>query len=350
MERKRLEQLLSKFSSQRVLVIGDVILDRYLWCEVERISPEAPVPVASVATESTTLGGAGNVALNIVSLGSQASLFGVIGADANGKQLARLLRKNRIRHTRLVTEKMRPTTTKTRVMCDSHQLLRVDHEIVSTIFKENETRLLEQVDRELNKGGVVIISDYAKGLVSENLARKVIELSRLRRALVLVDPKPPEVSKFKGAYLIKPNKKEAELISGKKFREDYSNLEKIGSLLEKLLQSRFLVTLGADGLALFDERHIIRIPTLAQEVFDVSGAGDTSMAALAVALASGATLEEAAIVGNLAAGVVVGKVGTSSCTQDELLKQYDKYEQEKDRISRSRRNDHSRHRVPKETF
>lgn len=298
-------------------MIGDLILDRYLFCEVGRISPEAPVPVAKVLDEKYVLGGAANVAANVQSLGGEARILGVAGNDSRADLLRELFRHNGI-DFEIVLEEGRPTTAKTRLLAQGQQMVRVDREDSKDILSETEARIIALLPSFLEKVEILILSDYAKGVVTSSLAKKIIELARGRRIKVLVDPVPETFEKFRDAYLIKPNKKEAEVLAGAKFRDDYSNLSEVLRILQARFNSNLVVTLGKDGLAVWEGEGVYRIETAARSVYDVSGAGDTVMAGLALGLASGADLKTAAQISNFSAGVAVAKLGTATVSSAEL--------------------------------
>ena len=299
-------------------VIGDLILDRYLFCEVERISPEAPVPVAKVLDEKYVLGGAANVAANVRSLGGKASILGTAGKDSRADLLRELFSRQGI-DFEIAVEEGRPTTAKTRLLAQGQQMVRVDRENSKDILSETETRIIALLPPFLEKVEILILSDYAKGVVTSSLAKKIIELARERRIKVLVDPVPGTFEKFRDAYLIKPNKKEAEALANAKFSDDYSNLSEILRALQARFNSSPVVTLGKDGMAVWEGEEVYRIETAVQSVYDVSGAGDTVMAALALGLAAGAGLRTAAAISNFSAGVVVGKLGTATVSAEELV-------------------------------
>ena len=311
-------EILNKFPEQKIGVIGDFMLDRYLFSEVSRISPEAPVPVAKVISEKYVLGGAANVAANVRGLGGAAEIFGLIGDDSKGELMQKIFREQGIGYG-LCFEAQRPTTVKTRIMAANQQIVRVDREKCDPISPQEEERLIGRLPAFLDKVGAVVVSDYDKGLVTENFAKKIIELARERGIKVLSDPVPETFGKFAGSYLIKPNKKEAELISGMKFTPDYSNVKEIAEMLRQKLNSDLIITLGKDGMIISAGGASSRVPTIAKEVYDVSGAGDTVMAALALGTAAGGDLETVALVGNYCAGVVVGKIGTAIASVPEIL-------------------------------
>src|SRR3989344_1068233 len=314
---EKLLEIINKFPERRVGVIGDLILDRYLFCEVERISPEAPVPVAKVLDEKYVLGGAANVAANVRSLGGKASILGVAGKDSRAALLRELFSRQGI-DFEIALEEGRPTTAKTRLLAQGQQMARIDREDSKDIQSETEARIIASLPPFLEKVEILILSDYAKGVVTSSLAKKIIEMAGERKIKVLVDPVPETFEKFRDAYLIKPNKKEAEALAGAKFENDYSNLSEVLRILQAKFNSNLVVTLGKDGMAVLEEEGIYRVETAAQSVYDVSGAGDTVMAGLALGIAAGADLKTAALISNFSAGVAVAKLGTATVSSAEL--------------------------------
>jgi len=310
-----LNRLVEGFKRVNILVIGDLMLDEYIWGEVERISPEAPVPVVRVASESWVPGGAANVAHNIRALGGQVSVAGVVGRDQAGARLKKLLKKSGIDIRGVLTVAGRPTVTKSRVLAEHQQVLRVDREDLSPIRKEDSRRLLKTLREIIDGLDAVILEDYAKGVIDQVLVDEVVRLAA-RRVLV-VDPNRDNFLKLRGVTIATPNKKEAYAAAG---AGRSAPLEKVGQiLLRKWATDSVLITLGEDGICLFERRKKTHhTPTLAREVYDVSGAGDTVAGTLALSLAAGATLRQAAYLANCAAGVVVGKVGTACVSADEL--------------------------------
>ena len=269
--------------------------------------------------EKYVLVGAENVAANVQSLGGQAEVFGLIGADGKGDVMLKAFENGGIGYRFSFSASNRPTTVKTRLIAGGQQVVRVDRESSEEISSVEEERVLKRLPSFIEKIGVIIISDYAKGLVTNKIAEEVIKLAQERGIKVLSDPVSETFHKFKNSYLIKPNKKEAEQISGMKFQKDYLNIKEIMDALHSRLAANLVVTLGKDGMATSDEGGIARIPTLAKEVFDVSGAGDTVMAALSLALGAGGDLKTSALLGNYAAGIVVRKLGTATVSVPEIL-------------------------------
>ncbi len=302
----------AQLARARVLIVGDVMLDRYWFSAVERISPEAPVPVALVQREQDRLGGAANVALNAAALGAQATLLSVVGADDTGRRLAHLIGESPIRSALRQVPGMR-TTLKLRVVARQQQLLRMDFE--SAPDHEVLAELLERFEDELALHDVVLLSDYGKGGLTH--VGRMVELARQRGKLVLVDPKGRDYSRYRGATLITPNRAEFALVAGDWSDED--DLERRAQALRAQLElDALLVTRAEDGMSLFGAEGALHVPAQAKEVFDVSGAGDTVIATLAAMLGAGADLAEAVRTANRAAGIVVGKLGTASVTPAEL--------------------------------
>ena len=313
-ERNRLVRIVQEFKSKKALVLGDLMLDRYIWGAVSRISPEAPVPVVEVHKDSLCLGGAGNVAQNLHSLGATALLVGVVGSDPEG----RWIRDNASTKRGIFIDRSRPTTVKTRIIAHHQQVVRVDLEKKGTLPAALEKNILRYVRLEKYDG--LLISDYNKGIVNPHLMAKALELAGSRRIPVFADPKVPHFRLFSPVTLIAPNHFEAEKIVGHDCRAD-DEVEKAGEEILSLISSRYLIIKrGEQGMAVFEQgRKPIHIPTVAREVFDVTGAGDTVIAAASLALLCGATIREAALIANAAAGIVVGKIGTATATPRELI-------------------------------
>ena len=304
----------------RILCVGDVMLDRFMYGRVERISPEAPIPVFTQQSESSMLGGAGNVVRNLLSLGAQASFASVIGDDAVGNQVTALVGAEQSLLPYLLSERGRITTQKTRYVAGSQQLLRSDHETILPIRAETETRLQDLLLEELPNYDAVILSDYGKGVLTPRLCRAVIDAANAREIPIFVDPKARDVSVYAGATVLSPNARELALAAGvERFADDAALIEAARALA---LTHRFryvLATRGEQGMTLVDaEGLIVHIPAVAQEVFDVSGAGDTVIATLAATFAAGARMREAAELANLAAGVVVARRGTAVVHRTDL--------------------------------
>jgi D-beta-D-heptose 7-phosphate kinase/D-beta-D-heptose 1-phosphate adenosyltransferase len=313
--------LLAAFAAQRILIIGDVMLDEYLWGEVRRISAEAPVPIVEVSRRTWSPGGAANTALNVVALGGQSVLGGVIGADTAADRLRDRLHQGGVAAGGLVVDPERITTTKTRVMALHHQVVRVDEEERQWLSAKYEDVLLGWAANEMPHVQACILSDYAKGVVSPRLAARFIELARQAGKPVVVDPKGTDYAKYRGATIVKPNLHEARRFADQAGASEASLDEIAKRLLDQIQGSAVLLTRGAEGMSLFSPGcPAVHIPSVARDVFDVTGAGDTVAATLALALAAGAPLTEAAHLANRAGGLVVGKMGTATVTREEISK------------------------------
>jgi D-beta-D-heptose 7-phosphate kinase/D-beta-D-heptose 1-phosphate adenosyltransferase len=325
LEQKRLARIVERFREVRLLVVGDLFLDEYWLGEVDRVSPEAPVPVVHVAEEATALGGAGNVVRNVVALGGQCAFCAAIGSDAGGRRAIDLLKDLGVDPAGLVPLKDRPTARKTRVVARSRQVVRfaqqvvrIDHESTAPLPAEASGRLLRAVEAALPGCDGVIVEDYDKGLLSPGVMRSAMRLFRAARAFVAVDPKR-QLAPYRGAALLKPNLPETELLSGLEIRSRGDLERAVARLRRKIGGGQVVVTRGPDGMTVFDRAGPgVDVHTAAREVFDVQGAGDTTIAALVLALRAGATLLEAAVIANAAAGVVVGKAGTATANPAEL--------------------------------
>ena len=305
---------------RRVLVVGDVMLDEFLWGRVSRISPEAPVPVVEVTRHSFHLGGAGNVAANVRSLGGEAALVGLVGQDAAAGRVREALATLGIEPHLLESEDGRPTTVKTRIVAHNQQVVRADREQVGDVGGHAVRAMLATLRAQIARADVLVISDYQKGVVTAALLRQLLALARRHRVSVLVDPKLKHFRLYRGVTLVTPNQQEAEQATGLKLREE-RDVQAAGRRILSLLRCRAaLVTRGEHGMSLFERgRPALHVRAAAREVYDVTGAGDTVIAAMALALAAGASLAEAAVIANVAAGVVVGKVGTAQASADELV-------------------------------
>jgi len=323
LSRARVDQLISSFAGKRVVVLGDVMLDQFIWGNVRRISPEAPVPVVEVANETSHLGGAGNVAANIRALGGVPIPIGIIGEDSAAGQLTGILKSNGIEASGLLAVTGRPTTVKTRIVAHSQQIVRADRESKAPITAESNAALAAAFGKWLPSAGAVVVSDYDKGVVNRTLLREVLPAAQRAGIPVLLDPKVHHADYYKPITLITPNHREAELLTGISI-ENEQQLETAGrKLLEKFECPYALITRGEEGMSLFFPGGSHHLPTFAREVFDVTGAGDTVIATLALAQAGGATMEESATLANHAAGLAVGKVGTATVSPVELLADFD---------------------------
>jgi len=316
----RLKQVISRFHRAKVLVVGDLILDEFIWGNVSRISPEAPVPVVWVESENFMPGGASNVANNIRALGGEVHLAGVVGDDSRGEVLQGLLRKKGVNCEGIFVDKHRPTTQKTRVIAHHQQVVRIDREELKPIPEPVIKQILQYIHAQIDSMDAVIIEDYGKGVIIPNLVRAIVKDAKKREKIIMVDPKETHFSYYRGVTTLTPNHHEAASAVGFQIKDD-ATLEKAGVHLLKRLKCRsILITLGEHGMAIFESaKRMVKIPTVAQEVFDVSGAGDTVISAFTLAQAQGASTIEAAHIANCAAGIVVGKVGVAVTSQDELL-------------------------------
>ena len=314
-----MKQLFSKFKNTGILVIGDLMIDRYIWGKVKRISPEAPVPVVEVTKEDLLLGGAANVAHNVLSLGGRVYVAGTVGTDYMGKILIDRFRESGIGTDGIVIDKDRPTTVKTRVIAHSQQVVRFDKEMKSDISHPTLSLVIDYVRTCLPKIKGIIISDYSKGLITRALIKRILDLTDSRK-VVSVDPKIGHFNFYTGVSLVTPNVNEASFGSGIDIVDEKTLISAGKTLLKKLRCKAVILTRGDEGMSLFEKSgKVTHIPTCAREVFDVSGAGDTVIAAITLSHSAGATLKDAVIIGNHAAGVVVGKVGTAVATQEEIL-------------------------------
>jgi rfaE bifunctional protein kinase chain/domain len=337
----RLAEILAAFSRSKILVIGDLMLDEFLWGKVTRISPEAPVPVVDIQRRAAYPGGAANVARNLASLGAQAGLAGVIGEDEPGRHLIQLLTDEKIATASIRKTAQRPTTHKTRVCAitrqlhdhleieDQQQIVRVDDESRAPLDAESKSWLFDRLRAEISTYDAIIIEDYAKGLIDQELVTLVITEAKKHGKIVAIDPNPNNPFDWSGGTVLKPNRKEAFLTAGLPYSQDEEAVLKAAAVLQKRHAIRhLLITLGEAGMLLIEQgEKPYHTPTRAQEVFDVSGAGDTAIAAFTLALAAGATGIEAAEIANHAAGVVVGKLGTATLNLEELRGMFAKTEE-----------------------
>jgi D-beta-D-heptose 7-phosphate kinase/D-beta-D-heptose 1-phosphate adenosyltransferase len=317
-DRRRLERLIDDFREVRLLVLGDMVLDEYIWGDVDRISPEAPVPVVHVRDETTMLGGAANAARNVVALGGAVDCCSVIGDDGAGRRVVELLKDLGIDPSGLVHDPERPTTRKSRVIAQNQQIVRFDRETADAPPAPIARELLRRLERLIPRSDGAIIEDYGKGVLSRQLAIAAMKRFAAGGLPVAVDPKT-NLAPFKGASVVKPNFKEAEMLSGVEIR-DAESLDRAAQKIRKRVGGASLViTRGADGMSLFEEgQPATHVATASRAVFDVQGAGDTAIAALVLALRAGGSLYEAAIVANAASGIVVNKVGTATASADEV--------------------------------
>jgi rfaE bifunctional protein kinase chain/domain len=316
-------KILQVFKKRKVLVIGDLILDRYIWGKVNRISPEAPVPVVEVSHENFLLGGAANVAHNIVSLGGHATIVGIAGRDRSGDIVKTMMEEKGI-HCDGIFWGSRATTVKTRVIAHNQQVVRFDREDKTRVDGRMLGRILEYVEDVLSGHDAIVLSDYKKGVISCELVKAILKKTRPKKIFLSVDPKVGHFHCYRHVSLITPNVHEASIASGIDIKDEKSLLEAGRLLLRKLSCDAVLITRGERGMSLFRKDTVVHIPTAAKNVYDVTGAGDTVIAAFTLARAAGAKMEEAAVIANHAAGIVVGEVGTAIVIPEQLRKSLSK--------------------------
>jgi rfaE bifunctional protein kinase chain/domain len=303
-----------------ILVIGDLMIDHYIIGDATRLSPEAPVPVVNVKNETTTLGGAANVAQNLITLGSLVTLSGLIGNDTSGTQLVSILNEEGIDTCGIVDDDSRPTTVKTRVMAGSHQLVRVDREVTDAVSTAIEDVMIDKLATCISEADIVLFSDYNKGLFSPTLTQRLIELANQHGKKIIVDPKGFNYAKYRGVYIIKPNRKELAEASKKEKIKNLDDLQQASATILEQTQAEYLVvTLSEEGMAIVSPIAHKVLPVKATEVFDVTGAGDTVLATMAYFIASGFNVEEACELANHAAAIVIRRVGSATTTLDEIV-------------------------------
>jgi len=322
MNRNRVEQILNAFTGKAIIIVGDAMLDEFIWGKVHRISPEAPVPVVEVIEETYRLGGCVNVAANIQELGGTAIPIGIVGRDAASDRIGELLEKAGIETYGLLRAD-RPTTLKSRILAHSQQVVRTDRESKKPLSAELNSDLTALFNQFLPKAAAVIVSDYDKGVVNRDLMTNILPRAKSAGVPVFLDPKVHHADYYRPITLITPNHHEAQLLTGLGIDGDRSLEEAGRRLLEKFECEYALITRGEEGMSLFNKAGAHHLPTFAREVFDVTGAGDTVIATLALASAGGATMEESAILANHAAGIVVGKVGTATVSRSELVSDFE---------------------------
>lgn len=319
MKAEALRAYIKKFRTGKILVVGDLILDQYIWGQVSRISPEAPVPVVTVSSETIQLGGAANVSNNIRSLGGQVDLCGVVGTDEGGRQFMEILDRQGIGCDGILTDQSRPTTRKTRVVAHNQQLVRFDTEKADAISGVLEARIGRYVAACIRSASALVVSDYAKGVVTTRVMTDLTDLAHRHGIPVIVDPKVAHIGRYKGVTVITPNHLEAVQAAGLHGDNEATLLEAGRQLHQRLSCQAVLITRGERGMSLIEGvGKVTHIPTVARQVFDVTGAGDTVVAVLALALSAGASMRQAAILANHAAGIVVGMVGTGTVTAAQL--------------------------------
>jgi D-glycero-beta-D-manno-heptose-7-phosphate kinase len=315
-----LRGIVSRFAGRRLVVWGDLMLDRYLWGRVERISPEAPVPVVEIERETYSLGGAGNVAANLRALGAQAALVGVLGQDADGDRLLQALEERGIDTRHVVRDGARATTVKTRVIAHSQQVVRTDRETRGDLAGEAAASAQRGLAAAIEEAEGLVVSDYGKGVIAPSGIEAALAQAGRRGIHVSVDPKESHIDSYRGASILTPNQHEAGGVMGRRIVDEESLMAVGRGLLDRVAAQAVLVTRGAQGMSLFEPggRHT-HFPTVAREVYDVTGAGDTVVSVVALALAAGAGFAEACQLANHAAGIVIREIGTASCAPAELL-------------------------------
>ena len=317
--KKRALGIINHFSRSKVLVVGDIMVDQFIWGKVSRISPEAPVPVVEVTSETLLFGGCANVLNNIFSIGGKVAVTGIIGSDDMGRWVIRQFRKMGIDTKGIIIEQNRPTIVKTRVVAHHQQVVRFDRENKNPVDSDNIQIILEYIKAMRDELGAIIVSDYNKGIITKKLIDGVRDVIAGRNIVLCVDPKQNDFSFYRGCDIITPNHHEAGRALGVDLLNEEDILRGGRDLLEKYDFKAVLITRGEEGMTLFERnKDITSIPTVAKEIFDVTGAGDTVIGVLALCVAAGASFREAAAMANHAAGIVVGKVGTAAVSQDEL--------------------------------
>lgn len=319
--RETLIGIVDRFPGKRVLVVGDLMLDEYIWGKVKRISPEAPVPVVEVKEKTFMAGGAGNSASNIASLGGKVKIAGVIGNDPQADLFCKQMKEHGIDSTGLIRDSTHPTITKTRVIANKQHVVRVDIEKREPLDDSTYEQLLKGILDSISWAEVVVISDYGKQVITKQIAQSIIDAAAVAGIPVIIDPKGSDYSKYKGATVITPNVAEAEQVLNREITTEQQIIE-AGEDLNKLINGEaILLTRGSEGMTLFKNRgDKVTIPAVARALFDVTGAGDTVVATLAIGLAAKADMTDAVYLANLAAGLVVEKLGTATVTRDELHK------------------------------
>ncbi len=312
-------RMINKFKGKNILVVGDIMLDEYVWGSATRISPEAPVPVVEIRKRTYHPGGAANTVSNILSLGARASLLGIVGKDADGRRLKQILRDGGINTDNIITDSSRPTTSKVRIIAHGQQVMRADQEDASPMNNRIAGRMVKALGKIIGQIDGIAVSDYNKGVISPAFMGNLLTMAKEAGVIVAADIKPPNTECFKGVNIITPNRKEASAIAEITIKDEESLKEAGKRLRRRLGVEAALITLGEDGMALFGPgSDFVAIPALSTQVYDVTGAGDTVLSTLTVALSAGIHYRDAVELANFAAGVVVRKRGTTSVGQDEL--------------------------------
>ncbi|HOK56422.1 MAG TPA: D-glycero-beta-D-manno-heptose-7-phosphate kinase [bacterium] len=317
---EKIEKNFKKFTLKKILIIGDIILDHYIFGEVERISPEAPVPVVELKNEKFLLGGAGNLALNIKSMGGEIFLISTTGKDKNGKILKDILKKEKINS--FILQRDVPTIVKTRVIAKNQQIVRIDREKIEKLNKKEEEKIKDVILKEIESTEIIVISDYGKGIITED----IINFLKKFKKRIIVDPKPEHFNFYKNVFCLTPNKNEACLGIGKINVKELKDIIQTGIEIIKLLKCKnLIITLGKDGMLIFkNKEEIYKIPSIAKDVYDVTGAGDTVCGIFSLYLSVSNDILESAIISNFAAGIVVGKIGTATTNKKEFIEFFKK--------------------------
>lgn len=323
----KVQTIQASANTPSILVVGDLMVDHYITGSASRLSPEAPVPVVNVKNETTTLGGAGNVVQNLVSLGAKVVVAGIIGNDSAGGDLISILSKESVETDTIIKDGSRPTTVKTRVLVGSHQLVRVDREVTDEVNETISAELIDKLNGYLDQVDMVLLSDYNKGLFSPFLTQAVIRAANARGKRVIIDPKGLNYKKYEGAFIIKPNRKElAEAAKTEKINSVESLQQAAGIILEQTGAEYIVVTLSEEGMVILSKNGYSLLPVKATEVFDVTGAGDTVLATMAYFMAGGLTLEESCELANHAAAIVIRRVGSATTTIQEIIEDIERGE------------------------
>lgn len=319
---ERLNEILEEFNKVKIAVVGDMMLDEYLIGKVNRISPEAPVPVVNIEEERFVLGGASNVANNLCTLEGNVLVYGVIGEDTNGDKFLTELKNKNIDCSGIVKDSSRPTIIKSRVLSQGQQLLRLDWEKDTNISEEIQNKIIENIEKNIENIDAILLSDYNKGVLTKYVSEEIIKLAKKHNKKVLVDPKPQNFKNYIGATSMTPNRKEIlDYFGMKKFSSEDEIAKTMEKLKEELQLENVVLTRSEEGVSLFEKEHK-RIPTVAREVYDVTGAGDTFISTFLLSLCAGANLYESGVIANMASGIVVAKIGTATATKEEILDFY----------------------------
>jgi len=315
--KSKLKNIIKKFKNKRILVVGDLMLDKYIWGNVTRISPEAPIPIVHTTKEETKPGGAANVILNLIDLGAKVYCAGVVGKDIAGKELISYLKERNVDCGSVILDEERPTTIKTRVIAHQQQVVRIDKEKNLPVKEVILNKIINKIKKLKDKVDAVVLSDYNKGIFTSSSVHEIITV--MRGKIITADPKPKNLKLFRNITLISPNKKEESEATGIIIENEKDILHVARELKNTINAEAVLITRGEEGMSIYDGNNLDTIPTRAREVYDVTGAGDTVIAVATLALAAGANFKEASFLSNVAAGIVVAEVGVATVSPDELL-------------------------------